>query len=109
MIACSPCDPAVTLHILSASPYTGSCLDDCRRIATAGDALLLSGDGVYALRGAARTILEALRADGVMVQAIAEDCTARGIDDTNTDGIERIDYGGFVDLSVAHEHSVSWF
>lgn len=76
---------------------------------TAGDALLLSGDGVYALRGAARTVLEALRADGVMVQAIAEDCTARGIDDTNADGVKRIDYGGFVDLAVAHERSVSWF
>ena len=89
----------MTLHILFESPFTGHC----------GDALLLVGNGVYALLGAQAAILTALRAAGVEVCALAEDCAARGIDVHATDGVTTLDYAGFVDLALAHERSASWF
>lgn len=99
----------MTLHILFESPFTGHCLDECRRVVQSGDALLLVGNGVYALLGAQAAILTALRAAGVEVCALAEDCAARGIDVRATDGVTTLDYAGFVDLALAHERSASWF
>lgn len=99
----------MTLHILFESPFAGHCLDECRRVAQAGDALLLVGDGVYALAGTQAAALAALRAAGVEVFALGEDCAARGIDAHATDSVTALDYAGFIDLALAHERSVSWF
>ncbi len=99
----------MTLHILSASPFAGSCLEECARVIAADDALLLSGDGVYAALGEAADVLHALRAAGVAIFALAEDCAARGIDARLPACVITIDYGGFVDLAVAHPRTVSWF
>jgi len=67
----------MTLHILSASPFAGSCLAQCRGVIAADDALLLTGDGVYAALGDAAAVLHELRAAGVAIFALAEDCAAR--------------------------------
>ena len=99
----------MTLHILCASPFTGSCLEECARVIAADDALLLSGDGVYAALGEAADTLHALHAAGVTIFALAEDCTARGIDARLPACIATVDYGGFVDLAVAHPPTLSWF
>jgi tRNA 2-thiouridine synthesizing protein B len=106
--ACSRCEPPMTLHILSTSPFAGSCLAECRRVIATGDALLLTGDGVYAALGdaAARCTLHAA---GVAVFALAEGRAARGIDARLPACIATVDYGGFVDLAVAHPRTVSWF
>lgn len=99
----------MTLHILFESPFAGHALEECRRVAGAGDALLLAGDGVYALAGTAADALHALRADGIALFALAEDCAARGIASAEVPGLGAVDYGGFVELTLAHERSVSWF
>ncbi len=99
----------MTLHILFESPFAGHCLDECGRVAQTDDALLLAGNGVYALAGTQAAVLAALRAAGVEVFALAEDCAARGIDVHATDDATTLDYAGFVDLALAHERSVSWF
>lgn len=99
----------MTLHILFESPFAGRALEECRRVASAGDALLLAGDGVYALAGTAADALQALRADGVALFALAEDCAARGVEPAAVPGLGTIDYGGFIELTLAHERSVSWF
>ena len=99
----------MSLHILCASPFAGSCLEECARVIAADDALLLSGDGVYAALGEAARTLHALHAAGVTIFALAEDCTARGIDTRLPGCITTVDYGGFVDLAVAHPRTVSWF
>lgn len=99
----------MTLHILSASPFADSCLAECRRVIATGDALLLTGDGVYAALGDAAAVLRELHATGVAIFALAEDCAARGIDTRLPDCVTTLDYGGFVDLAVAHPRTVSWF
>jgi len=99
----------MTLHILSASPFTSDCLADCRRVIGAGDALLLVSDGVYALLGAYPVMLQELQAAGVGIFAIVDDCRARGVEHRVPDGVECVDYGGFVELAVAHPRSISWF
>ena len=98
----------MTLHILCASPFTGSCLEECARVIAADDALLLSGDGVYAALGEAADTLHALHAAGVTIFALAEDCTARGIDARLPACIATVDYGGFVDLVAEHKNCQSW-
>ena len=99
----------MTLHILSASPFEGSCLEQCRRVIGADDALLLTADGVYAALGDAAAVLRELQAAGVAIFALAEDCAARGIDTRLPAHVTTVDYGGFVDLAVAHPRTVSWF
>jgi tRNA 2-thiouridine synthesizing protein B len=99
----------MTLHILSASPFAGSCFEECRRVIAADDALLLTGDGVYAAIGGGAAVLQELHATGVAIVALAEDCAARGIDAKLPDFVATVDYGGFVDLAVAHPRTVSWF
>ncbi|MBK8993682.1 MAG: sulfurtransferase complex subunit TusB [Gammaproteobacteria bacterium] len=99
----------MSLHILCASPFAGSCLEECSRVIAADDALLLSGDGVYAALGEAAGTLHALHAAGVTIFALAEDCAARGIEARLPACVTTVDYGGFVDLAVAHPRTVSWF
>lgn len=99
----------MALHILFESPYDGHCLEECQRLMRAGDALLLAGDGCYALVGTASDTLAGLRQTGVTVFALDEDCRTRGIELQHQHGVALLDYGGFVDLTLAHASSVSWF
>ena len=54
-------------------------------------------------------MLQELHATGVAIVALAEDCAARGIDARLPEFVATVDYGGFVDLAVAHPRTVSWF
>jgi tRNA 2-thiouridine synthesizing protein B len=99
----------VTLHILSASPFATDCLGQCRQVTSAGDALLLTADGVYAVLGEHGGELQRLHAAGVRVYALTEDCRARGIDGRLPAFVGSVDYGGFVDLAAEHPRSMSWF
>lgn len=99
----------MTLHVLSASPFAGTCLEECRRVIAPHDALLLTGDGVYAALGEAARTLAELHAAGVAIFALAEDCSARGIDTRLPACVNAVGYGEFVDLALAHPRSVSWF
>lgn len=99
----------MTLHILFESPFAGHCLDECRRVIAAGDALLLAGDGTYALAQAPSGALGGLHEQGVELFALGKDCTMRGIDVQRHTDVRTLDYGGFVELALVHERSVSWF
>ena len=99
----------MSLHILSVSPLAGRCLEECRGVIVADDALLLAGDGVYAALGDAAVVLHELHVAGVAIFALAEDCATRGIDTRLPAFVATVDYGGFVDLAVAHPRTVSWF
>jgi tRNA 2-thiouridine synthesizing protein B len=97
------------LHIVNKSPLEKSSLETCLRLARPGSVLLLIEDAVYAatagnaaeakLRAAAKTI---------KVCALAPDLEARGMRDKVIDGIELVDYGGFVDLVAEHKAVQSW-
>ena len=96
------------LHILNKSPLEKPVLDTVLRLASAG-ALLLIEDGVYAAtRGnAAEAKLREAMAK-LKVYALAPDLQARGMADRLIDGVDTVDYDGFVDLVVEHPNCQSW-
>ena len=98
------------LHIVNKSPYDRNSLDSCLRLAVAGSAILLIEDGVYAARkpsSAADKLQQAL--DNHPLYALQADLQARGLAaESLVDGIELIDYGGFVKLTTEYDKTQSW-
>ncbi len=98
------------LHLINKSPLDRSALDSCLRLAKSGGSVLLIEDGVYAaMRKAAYAAEISKRMGDLKFYVLGPDVSARGPDDTPLiDGINVIDYGGFVDLVVEHEVTQSW-
>ena len=97
------------LHIVNKSPFEKTSLETCLRLARPGSALLLIEDAVYAAaRGNAAETNMRKAATSLKVYALAPDLEARGIREQAIDGIELVDYGGFVDLVVGHKAVQSW-
>jgi tRNA 2-thiouridine synthesizing protein B len=97
------------LHIVNKSPYERNALESCLRLAQSGSALLLIEDGVYAAtRGnAAEARLKDAMAR-LKVYALKADLEARGVAGRVMEGIELVDYGGFVDLACGQPNCQSW-
>jgi len=79
-------------------------------MARPSSAILLIEDGVYALQGnsAAATRLQQAM-ENHPVYALQPDLQARGISEENMlDGVEMVDYDGFVKLTTEYEKSQSW-
>ncbi|ROR32173.1 sulfurtransferase complex subunit TusB [Inmirania thermothiophila] len=97
------------LHTVNKSPFERNTLDSCLRLAKKGSTILLIEDGVYAA-------LEGTRVSDRIRQAMQEfricvlepDLEARGVADRVIEGIERVDYGGFVDLVAEHDAFQAW-
>jgi len=97
------------LHTVNKSPFDHNTLETCLRFARQGSAVLLIEDGVYAaLRETAvsKQVQDALKR--VSIYALKSDLEARGMQNRLMDGIQLVDYGGFVDLVVAHNTVQSW-
>ena len=98
------------LHTINKSPFEKTSLDSCLRFAREGASILLLEDGVYAaMRGT--TAEEKMIAAGNRhkVFVLGPDLKARGLAPENViEGIETVDYGGFVDLTVSHDNVQSW-
>ncbi|WP_413043446.1 sulfurtransferase complex subunit TusB [Pseudomonas sp. YJ42] len=97
-----------TLHLLSHSPFADGRLVSCLHLLGAGDALLLSGDAVYALQTATaqRQALE-LMPDGIGLFALDEDVAARGLEDL-PERLQQVDYTGFVELCCRYARTNAW-
>jgi len=96
------------LHILNKSPLEKANLDTIVRLSRAG-ALLLIEDAVYAAtRGnaAESKLREAM--SRMKVYALTPDLQARGVADRMIDGVQGVDYEGFVDLVTEHPNCQSW-
>ena len=97
------------LHIVNKSPYERNALESCLRFGRSGSAVLLIEDGVYAATRGNAAEPKLKQAMGRMkVYALRPDLEARGMQEAVSDGIELVDYGGFVDLVVAHHAVQSW-
>lgn len=94
-----------TLHVLSHSPFGDDRLSSCLRLIGANDALLLTGDAVYALQPGTAPFT-ALSAASPKLFVLAEDAQARAlvIPETAT----AIDYPAFVELSIHYDKVNSW-
>lgn len=87
-----------TLHVLSHSPFGDNRLASCLRLLGADDALLLTGDAVYALLNDSLAHLPG------RVYALDEDVQARAIDGT----AQVVDYPGFVQLTLDFDKVNTW-
>lgn len=97
------------LHIVNKSPLDRNSLDTCLATAQPGGALLLIEDGVYAATNGNATAGKLKQAMGQMkVYALQPDLEARGMADRVLEGVNLVDYGGFVDLVTEHATCQSW-
>ncbi|UQS16963.1 sulfurtransferase complex subunit TusB [Pseudomonas sp. HS6] len=94
-----------TLHVLSHSPFGDERLTSCLRLLGSADALLLSGDAVYALQPGTAPF-SALESRKVKLFVLVEDAQARAVQ--VPDWAEAIDYPAFVELSIHHDKVNSW-
>jgi tRNA 2-thiouridine synthesizing protein B len=96
------------LHIINKSPLERGVLDSCLRTVSGG-AILLIEDGVYAAtRGNAAAAKVADALSRLKVYVLQPDLDARGMGDRLIDGVQGVDYGGFVDLVAEHPNCQSW-
>lgn len=98
------------LHIVNKSASERSTLDSCLKLASKGSAVLLIEDAVYAAtkgNPAAAKIQAAAQAD-LKIYALGPDLAARGMAGRALDGVNVVDYGGFVDLVAEHSNCQSW-
>lgn len=97
------------LHIVNKSPFEKSSLDSCLGYVNEGSAILLFEDAVYAAMQGTSFSSKIADTNGVKVFVMGPDLKARGLsEDKMIDGVETVDYAGFVDLSVEHSKVVSW-
>jgi len=98
------------LHLINKSPFDRNALDSCLRLAQAGSSVLLIEDGVYAALSKT-TSAEAVgkRMKDLKFYVLGPDVSARGLGDSPLiEGINVVDYGGFVDLVIEHDVAQSW-
>ena len=98
------------LHTVNKSPFERNALSSCLRLAMKGSAVLLIEDGVYgAVAGTAVSAQVSERRADLSFFALGPDIAARGLGDaTLIDGVQIIDYEGFVDLVAEHDATQAW-
>ncbi|HFD81530.1 MAG TPA: sulfurtransferase complex subunit TusB [Gammaproteobacteria bacterium] len=98
------------LHTINKSPFERRTLDTALRHAVKGSGILLIEDGIYAaIDGTvvADKVKSALESHKVYV--LEPDIKARGMAEKKLiDGIQLVDYGGFVDLVTEYDKVQSW-
>ena len=94
------------LHLVNKSPYDAANLETATAYMQGDDALLLIEDAIYAAikAGKASALLS-----GKNVSVLGPDLAARGIgEDKLVEGINIIDYAGFVGLVESNDKVQSW-
>lgn len=97
------------LHTVNKSPFERNTLQSCLQHAKPGSSILLIEDGVYAAtrNTAARDAIQKAM-ETVKIYALKPDLDARGMQDRVMEGIELVDYAGFVDLVEQSDRVQSW-
>ena len=97
------------LHIVNKSPFERNALSACIRLAEEGSSILLIEDGIYAAMQNTSVADQVSTASGLKFYVLGPDMKARGMnEDKLIDGINVVDYGGFVDLTAEHDIVQSW-
>jgi tRNA 2-thiouridine synthesizing protein B len=93
------------LHTVNKSPFEKNSLETCLRIAVEGSSVLLIEDGVYgAMKGTSLNGTLGDAGNRLQFYVLGPDLKARGLsEDDVLEGIEVVDYDGFVDLVVGHD------
>ena len=98
------------LHIVNKSPFERNTLDSCLRLAAKGSSVLLFEDGVIgAMQNSKYSNQVTAAMNDISFYVLGPDIKARGLSDNKViDGINVIDYDGFVDLTTEHKTVQSW-
>lgn len=98
------------LHTVNRSPFERNALEACLRVAKPGAGVLLIEDGVYAVvQGTAIADAVCTGMKTLSFYALGPDLKARGYDqDQVIDGVDIVDYRGFVDLVIKHDSVLAW-
>ena len=97
------------LHTVNKSPFDTVALESCLAHCKPGSSVLLIEDGIYAaLKGAKFSDAVTNAMKDIAVYVLEPDLNARGVQDQLMDGIKKVDYAGFVDLSVEHDKVQAW-
>lgn len=98
------------LHTVNKSPFEKNSLDTCLRLALPGSTVLLIEDGVYAAVRGSQTeekIINAMQRHSIY--ALGPDLNSRGLKNGKLiEGIEVVDYDGFVRLATENDKVQSW-
>lgn len=96
-----------TLHIINA-PQTIIGFNPLLSRFSLNDGVIFIQDGCYSLNAPA--IIEQLQQHDIVVFAIADDLRARNvqIDHSVNAAVNPVDYNDFVDLTLAHNKTISW-
>ncbi len=99
------------LHVVSGSAWASPSLQECLSRIRKADAIMLLGDGVYAALGGSESTrkLGAALGDGIEGYCLREDLETRGISALPlAEGMQIVDYGGFVDLAARFSRICTW-
>ncbi len=98
------------LHIVNKSPFERNSLSACVRLAKKGSSILLIEDGIYA--STKNTTVSPMVNDAlkeIKFYVLGPDLDARGMKESNLiEGMNVVDYEGFVDLVTDHDNLQSW-
>lgn len=99
------------LHTVNKSPFEKRSLDSALTHAADGAGILMIEDGIFgALKGTAVTgkVQKAL-GNKLKVYVLGPDLKARGMtEDQVIDGVQVVDYAGFVDLVTEYDKVQAW-
>ncbi len=100
-----------TLHIINKSSFTHNTLRSCIAVCSDQDSLLLIEDGVFgALQGAPDAkALQSLIDRNIIVYALSADVSARALTQKIESKIRLITYEEFVQLTIDHNCTQSWY
>lgn len=98
------------LHTVNKSPFERNSLESCLKFASEGAAVLLLEDGVYAaLAGSSAESLVKAGLGKVSFYVLGPDLRARGFrEERLIDGVQVVDYAGFVDLATENDKVQAW-
>lgn len=97
------------LHTVNKSPFEKSSVASCIAHALEGSAVLFYEDAVYAVAAGTSVEEQVKSAKGVKLYVLGPDLKARGVSaDKLINGVEVVDYAGFVDLAAEHDKVQAW-
>ena len=98
------------LHTVNKSPYEKDSLAACLRLDKAGSTIMMIEDGVYgAMDGSEAAGAVRAAMSGIKVYVLGPDLAARGCaTDKMIDGLESVDYAGFVELATQYDTVQAW-
>jgi len=94
------------LHIVNPSPFDSQALADCLKHISEQDSILLIENAVVAADQSS-PFLEQLMSHTVYV--LKNDVEARGLQDRLHEHFSLVSDDGFVELTIAHASSMSWY